>query len=378
MKENILKMLIRLLSKGSCALRGRRELPDPDTVRRVVVLQMSGIGDMLLITPAFRALHRIYPLASIDIITYKLKNAELLFRFPYIRGGCEFPLFDIELKRMWSPSFWRMLWKPVRFIKKEPTDIYVSFHHTWLPQWYLFELWIAAWSTVRFKVGINPDYIPYSGVFDRSVPESLLGNRHYCPFFLDIVNLLGEAGNDYSTEFPLEPHEIEEARTRIHTVMSDRKRVVCIHAGASFTAKLWPIDRFCKLAKMLEADGCGIVLIGTSEERELSKHIAEGLSEGNCLDATGNTNLFQMAALIDNCNLFIGNDSGPMHIAISRKCPAIGLIGPGKPRYYQYKPNEAVIIKNSILPDTKENKEIDFPWTITVEDVYEKARKLLS
>jgi len=45
MKENILKMLIRLLSKGSCALRGRRELPDPDTVRRVVVLQMSGIGD---------------------------------------------------------------------------------------------------------------------------------------------------------------------------------------------------------------------------------------------------------------------------------------------------------------------------------------------
>ena len=378
MKENILKMLIRLLSKVSCALRGRREPPNPNTVRRIVVFQMSGIGDLLLITPALRALHRIYPLASIDIITYKLKNAEFLFRFPYIESGCEFRLFNIELKRICSLSFWRMLEKPIRFMKKKPTDIYVSFHHTWLPQWYLFELWIAARSGARFTVGINPDYIRGSGVFDRSVTESLLGNRHYRPFFMDIVNLFGEAGYDYTAEFPLEAHEIEEAKIRIHTVMSDCRKVVCLHVGGSFSSKLWPINRFEELSKMLVSDGCGIVLIGTNEEHKLTKYIAEILPEGRWLDATGNTNLFQMAALIDASDLFIGNDSGPMHIAISRKRPTIGLIGPGKPRYHQYEPEEAVIMKNPVLPDTKENKEIDFPWTLTAEEVYEKARGLLS
>jgi hypothetical protein len=93
MKKNILKMLIRLLSKVSHALRVQRKaLSPPDTVRRIVVLHMSGIGDLLLITAALRAIHHIYPLAKIDIITYKLKNAEFLFRFPYIKNGCEFPL----------------------------------------------------------------------------------------------------------------------------------------------------------------------------------------------------------------------------------------------------------------------------------------------
>jgi len=377
MKENISKILIYLLSKVSNALRTQRKPPSPDTVSRIVVLQMSGIGDLLLITPALRALHRIYPGAKIDIITYKLKNAEFLFRFPYIRNGCEFRLFDMELKRVWRPSFWQMLGKPINFMKKEPTDIYVSFHHTWLPQWYLFELLIAAHSGARYTVGINPDYIRDSGVFDRSVPESLLGNRHYCPFFLDIVSLLGDAGKDSATEFPLKPHEIEEARTLISTKMSKRNKVVCLHTGASFTAQRWPIDRFCKLAKMLEADGCGIVLIGTGEERKLTEHIAEVLPKGSCLDATGKTNLFQMAALIDASDLFIGNDSGPMHIAISRKCPAIGIIGPGKPRYHQYEQEKTVMMKNSILPDTKENKGIDYPWTITVKEAYEKARGLL-
>lgn len=121
LKEKISKMLIRLLSKVSCVLRAQREPPNPDTVRRIVVFQMSGIGDLLLITPALRALNQLYPLAKINIITYKLKNAEFLFRFPYIRNGCEFSLFDIELKRIWSPSFWQTLKKPVRFIKS-PLD----------------------------------------------------------------------------------------------------------------------------------------------------------------------------------------------------------------------------------------------------------------
>lgn len=121
MKEHIIKILIRLLLKVSCVLRGQRTSPNPDTVRRIVVFQMSGIGDLLLITPALRAIHHIYPLAKIDIITYNLKNAEFLFRFPYIRDGCEFALFDIELKRMWRPSFWQTLKKPVRFIKS-PLD----------------------------------------------------------------------------------------------------------------------------------------------------------------------------------------------------------------------------------------------------------------
>ncbi|MBN2516671.1 MAG: glycosyltransferase family 9 protein [Deltaproteobacteria bacterium] len=378
MKENITKILIWLLSKGSQAVRSQRKPPDPDTVRRIVVLQMSGIGDLLLITPALRALHRMYPLAKIDIITYKLSNADFLFRFPYIGGGFEFPLFNLELKSFWRPSFWQSLRKPLHFVNNSAPDLYINFHHTWLPQWYLFELLVAARCGARFKIGINPDYVSGSGVFDRSVTEALLGSRHYCPFFMDIVNLLGEASNDYSPEFPLEPHEIEEAKNLIHSAIPHNRKIVCIHAGASFNAQRWPVDRFSELAKMLVAHGCGIVLIGTADESHVTEFIMKMLPERKCLNAAGKTNLYQMAALIDRCDLFIGNDSGPMHIAISRKCPTIGLIGPGKPRYHRYEQNGVVMMINPILPDMHEDKTAVFPWQISAEEVYEKAKGLLS
>lgn len=370
-------MIIRLLSMLSRVVRGRKPSPAPESVRRIVAFQMSGVGDLLLITPALRALHRVYPRATIDIVTYSVRNAAFLFRFPYVGEGCEFPLFDLELRRMWSASFWRALMKPIRFMRKTPADIYISFHHTWLPQWYLLELWLAVCSRARFRVGINPDYVSGSGVFDRSVPESFLDGRHYRPFFLDVVGLLGDCGKDFATECPLDPQEIETARDRIRRALPTRRRVVCLHVGATHSAQLWPVERFKELAKRLVADGCGIVLVGTKDEDSLAVQVVEGLPHGSYLNTTGTTDLFQMAALIDVAHLFIGNDSGPMHVAIARRRPTIGLIGPGKPRYHLYEPHEAVILKNAVSRDIVDRKESCYPWAITVEEVYGKAQELL-
>jgi heptosyltransferase-1 len=377
-KDRFVRWLVRLLSALSQIMRGRRPPPVPESVRRIVVFQMSGVGDLLLITPALRALHHLYPSARIDIVTYSLPNAGFLFRFPYVGEGCEFPLFDLELRRIGSMPFWRSLKKTIRFMRKKPIDIYISFHHTWLPQWYLLELWLAARSDARFRVGINPDYVSCQGVFDRSVPESLLDERHYRAFFMDVVGLLGNPGKDVATECPLTLQEIEEARSRVRRAMPVRDRIICLHVGATHAAQLWPIDRFQELARKLEADGYGMVLLGTRAERALTDQITSVLQTGSYLDAVGTTDLFQMAALIEVSHLFIGNDSGPLHVAIARRRPTIGLIGPGKPRYHLYEPDEAVILRNPIAMDIKDRKEAAFPWTLSVEEVYGAARKLLA
>ncbi len=378
MKDRSVRRLIRLLSALSQIMRGWRTPPVPESVRRIVAFQMSGVGDLLLITPALRALHGLYPMATIDIVTYSVKNAAFLFRFPYVGKGCEFPLFDLELRRMGSVPFWRALMKPIRFMRREPVDLYISFHHTWLPQWYLLELWLAVCSKAKFRVGINPDYVSGHGVFDRSVPESLLDGRHYRPFFMDVVGLLGDCGKDHTTECPLEPQEIEAAWDRIRRAMPTRHRVVCLHVGATHSGKLWPVDRFKEVAKRLVADGFGIVLVGTHDEYVLTEQIVEGLPQGSYLNTIGTTDLFQMAALIDVAQLFIGNDSGPMHVAIARRRPTIALIGPGIPRYYRYEPDEAAILKDPVLGGARVHKNAVFQWSITVDEVYEKARELLS
>ncbi len=377
MTGGLVRWLIRLLSLGAERLRRRRPPPPPASVRRIVILQMSGVGDLLLITPALRALRRLYPEARIDLITYQLGNAAFLLRVPKMGRGCEFPLFDLELKRVWTPSFWRDLAKPVRFLRQEPCDLYVSFHHTWLPQWYLFELWVAARSDARFAIGINPDYVGGPGVFDRAVPESLLGDRHYRPFFLDVVRLLGEAGDDLATECPLEPDEVRQAGDRLARALPGCRRILCLHVGATHAAQVWPIERYHKLARRCCEDGCGLVLIGAPSERAQTDAVARGLPPNRVLNVAGETTLFEMAAFIAASDLFIGNDSGPMHVAIALRKPTIGLIGPGLARYHRYAPEEAVMLRNPVVLDVRHEKDRIFPWAITVDEVYAAARKLL-
>ena len=369
--------LIRLLSFASQIARGPREQPAPEDISRIVVLHMSGIGDLLLMTPALRALRRLYPRAHIDLITYCLSNAAFLFRLPTVRQGCEFPLFDLDLKSAWTRGFWQALERPVRFTREEPCDLYVSFHHCWLPQWYLLELWLAARSRARYKIGINPAFVRSPGVFDRALPESRLGERHYRLFFLEVVGLLGETGKDLSMEFPLEPGEVRNAQEAIKTVLPGKRRIICLHVGATHAAQLWPLDRFLELAKRFEADRYGLVLIGTKEERHLTDQLAASLSSGTVLDVAGTTTLFQMAAFIDASDLFIGNDSGPMHVAVARRRPTIGLISRGRTRYHRYEPDEAVMLLNPVLVDIGDQKDIALPWAITVDEVYAAAKDLL-
>ena len=371
------RALIRLLSFASQTAKGLREPPPPEDVSRIVVLQMSGIGDLILITPGLRALRRLYPRAHIDLITYRLSNAAFLFRLPAVRQGCEFPLFDLELKWAWTRRFWQALEGPVRFIRQEPCDLYVSFHHCWLPQWYLLELWLAVRSRARYKIGINPDFVRSPGVFDRALPESQLGERHYRPFFLQVVGLLGETGKDLSMEFPLEPGEVRNAQEAIKTVLPGKRRIICLHVGATHAAQLWPLDRFLELAKRFEADRYGLVLIGTKEERHLTDQLAASLSSGTVLDVAGTTTLFQMAAFIDASDLFIGNDSGPMHVAVARRRPTIGLISRGRARYHRYEPDEAVMLLNPVLVDIGDQKDVALPWAITVDELYAAAKDLL-
>jgi ADP-heptose:LPS heptosyltransferase len=342
---------------------------------------MSGIGDLLLITPALRALHKMYPAASFDIITYNLDHASFLFRQPYVNAGIVFPLFDLELKNLWRPNFWCRFLRTVQTVRKNRYDIYISFHHTWLPQWFFFELLLAASSGAKFRIGINPPYVPGPGVFDRAINETQLKDKHYREFFLEVVRLLGYSREDLALEFPILSEETEKATELVRSLLSNCKKLVSLHVGASQDSKRWPILCYSELGKRLAAEGCGIILIGSKKEIPLCAQAAKWIPESRLLNVSGKTDIFFSGALIGVSDLFIGNDSGPMHIAIARKKPTIGLIGPYHPRFHKYKKNEATIIQNSARNDAYDAiavKESDYHWEISVDQVFNEALKMLS
>ena len=321
-----------------------------------------------------------FPATTFDIITYNLNHASFLFRFPYIREGIRFPLFDLELKNIWHPGFWRPFHNALRRIRRNRYDLYISFHHTWMPQWYFLELLLAFLSRSAFRVGINPDYVSNDGVFHRSIKEGHLSDRHYRDFYFDLIRCIGDPGNDFSLEFPLDSHDIEAARALIQSTIPDVHGIVSLHIGASTESKRWPIQNYEALAERLVESGFGIILIGTDRELPLANRIANHLVESSCFNACGQTDLIQTGALIDASDLFIGNDSGPMHIAVARKKPTIGLIGPYHPRFHKYEKNEATIIRNSVTNDAYDAiavKESDYRWAIPVDRVFSEAMKML-
>ena len=107
---------------------------------------------------------------------------------------------------------------------------------------------------------------------------------------------------------------------------------IAVGAGASYgSAKCWPPDRFAEtLNRLAEQLDAGVVLFGTGGEAAVSQAISAGLKR-ECVDLTGKTAIVDLPAMLSRCNLFIGNDSGAMHVAAAVGLPVVAVFGPTDP-----------------------------------------------
>jgi heptosyltransferase-2 len=107
---------------------------------------------------------------------------------------------------------------------------------------------------------------------------------------------------------------------------------IAIGAGASYgSAKCWPPDRFADLANRLHAQAdADVILFGTRAEAPVSSAIAAGMHHPP-VDLTGKTSVADLPALLSQCHLFIGNDSGAMHVAAAVGLPVVAVFGPTDP-----------------------------------------------
>jgi heptosyltransferase-2 len=107
---------------------------------------------------------------------------------------------------------------------------------------------------------------------------------------------------------------------------------IAIGAGASYgSAKCWPPGRFADLANRLQArTQADVILFGTPTEAPVSFAIAAGMSHPP-IDLTGKTSISDLPALLSQCHLFIGNDSGALHVAAAVGLPVVAVFGPTDP-----------------------------------------------
>lgn len=222
-------------------------------------------------------------------------------------------------------------------------------------------------------------------VFDES--------EHISDIFQSIAASLGVAKGDgqlIPVTLNHDEHRFVSQFCREHDI-ADGDFLVGINVNASDVARerRWPQDRFAQLAdRIVDSSPVKILLLGSPAEQEYVEDVAAQMTSSPII-AAGKTTLRQMIALLGRCNLFISNDSGPVHMAGAQGTPTIAIFGPESPeRYGPRSKHQQVIYKGlpcspCISFHNAKKVHCDHPtppciYDITVDDLWKKVESLLS
>ena len=176
---------------------------------------------------------------------------------------------------------------------------------------------------------------------------------------------------------------------KISKDFSKLKNPIAIGASANWPAKVWPSKNFIKLIQMLlKEKKIGkkkfIVFFGSSKDMKNTKKIIKHLKKSKVRNFCGKLNLIQVAAHLKKCKIFIGNDSGLMHIASASGIPTLGLFGPSLESRYAPKGNNAHYIRTKKTFNQLTGSK-NFDWntkknlmkSLSVNSVFKKIKEIL-
>ena len=312
--------LLRPLLRGAGYIR--REPPPAAAVRTILVIALHHIGDILFVSPVIRALRYQYPDARL-CMWVKSRTREIAARIPGIDEVIVFDgvCTDWTREKFGSRRERRIF---VEQLKDYRLDLLVDCTGV------LGTLRIGMASQAAFRIGFNSQGLGF--LFDRE-PVGKQG-RHLVRRYASVVETIGVCPRDESLSLDVSKNDITQARRFLETGGVFRgERFVCIHPAAGWRTKCWPPERFALLAdELISRCGVKVVLCGGGEDLHTAHTIRE-LMRGHPVNAVGTLNLGTAAALIKECALFVGHDSGPAYMADAVGVPVIILFGPTNPAF---------------------------------------------
>jgi ADP-heptose:LPS heptosyltransferase len=149
--------------------------------------------------------------------------------------------------------------------------------------------------------------------------------------------------------------------------------VLAIGPAANWPAKKWRAERFAELASRLTAaggplPGSRVAVLAAAHERELAEPLLAALPPGRRIDLVGRVDLLTAAAVLRRCAMFIGNDTGLMHIAAASGTPTLGLFGPSPVAQYAPWGRRTAWVRSADPPEAMFGPGFDHRTTGTLMD----------
>jgi heptosyltransferase-2 len=289
---------------------------------KILIRATNWVGDAIMALPALRSVRVRFPEAHIAIVAR-----------PYVadiyRGQqiCD-QLIPYDLQGAQAGVSGRE--RLARELRAQKFDVALLLQNAFDAAW-------LAWrARIPERIGYARDGRSFLLTKAVPVPDCAEISSHEQFYYLELLRRVGwldHVNGESYIELTVDSQAKQRAAERLLAAGARSNALrVAIGAGASYgSAKCWPPDRFAEVANRLTAESdADIVLFGTPTEVAVSSAISAGLHRP-AIDLTGKTSVGDLPALLSQCHLFIGNDSGAMHVASAVGLPVVAVFGPTDP-----------------------------------------------
>ncbi|MBI3333742.1 MAG: lipopolysaccharide heptosyltransferase II [Candidatus Omnitrophica bacterium] len=335
--------------------------------RRILIVAVNWMGDLLFMTPAIRAIRRAHPDSFIACLAPP-RGLDLLRSHPHLDE-----VIPVEESRgLKGLITWVSL---VRRLREKRFDAAFLFHRSFTRA---LVLWLAG---IRERIGVRT--WKRGWLLTRSVDPPPKDSLHKAVGFLKMLESVGIQPDGLGYDVGLLPEDHEAAQAILAGWgVAPGERLVALHAGANWRLKRWPAKNFARVAdRLADRYRARVLFVGDRGDLPLVERIA-GEMRTRPLIAAGRTTFRQLGALLTRASVLISNDSGPLHLGLAVGTPVVALFGPTDPKLSgPLEESKAVTLFGSIgcpVPCYR----LDCPANlcmsqITVEQVVDAAEKFL-
>ncbi len=313
-KKQLVQLLILV---GKILFTKKKFIINPKKIKKILIIVPYAIGDVLITTPMIKAIKKNLPKTKIVCLCSDWSK-DIIVNNKYVDDVI---IVDNNffIKKKWGMKF-------IKKLKKEKFDACIVCEMFSLP---IFSFLCG----IPIRIGFD-----FNGEgFSLTHTVQYTQDKHVLDYFLDMIKFLGINGHDKKMVLELSKEDIKFAGQHFKKTGFRNKLLIGLCPGGGIKpgypteSKQWPTQYYEKLVKKLISDyNCNIILIGGQEDNKQAK-ILSRLDKKRILDFTGKTTIRQSAAVIGRCDLFITNDSAPMHISSAMGVPTVSIFGPTDP-----------------------------------------------
>jgi heptosyltransferase I len=346
------------------------------TPRRLLIVRLGSMGDIIHTLPAATALRRAFPEVSLGWVVEE-RWAELLCTLPERRSGPRSPRRPLVDRvhtvntKMWRQSLlsiqtWEQIAAGLSELRAQRYEVAVDF------QGAVRSAVLARWSGAPVIYGAAQARENVASMFYTR--QVIARGSHVVEQNLSLAEAVARRPLEMpKIEFPHDQAVEKQCGDRLQCGIGD---FVLLNPGAGWGAKQWPAERYGQVARRLAEDGVkSLINFGPGEEPLV--RAVESASEGTAKGIA--CSLTELIALTGRARLFVGGDTGPMHLAAALGIPVVAIFGPTNPARNGPFGTRSIVLRSPASPTTHSRRAQLDPGMLEIssDEVIAAARKLL-